>query len=945
MRVYPMEEERCISYDDALDKACRQAALCAAAYGRGVLLVDGLERMDAAKRRLAALNCGFGVQVETLSSWVEDLWQLYGTGQQLVGAFDRTLTVHQVLRQRQDAGVSGAFPEAPGMVSLVGRLLRDCAPFFLDRPGFTWPVLSAAEGEVMALVRACVEAQKAAGTIEPALACWLLARQQVLAVPVVLWDVTPAAAHEVLLRTAPSVDAYAIAACESAAVPRNEEISQLSANLYHPDYQNPLVPTGQVRFALPMGAYASPALLTEELARLVDQGNRSIALTCVDPYGAFCQLAPRLLSKGIQTRVKGKAPLARTAFGVAWTSLMRFLQQGTHDSSALASDFVLSLFSFMESAAAQRTDAYLRGWRGLTSREALERVSDEMAEEHRLFLEAVSEGRLVDALLYQRAWAAQQSGWSDIFKETQLAAIDFALEVQRKTQELGMPVESALMIFDDHAFKVNAQTFGAEDAPKVTILSLNDLGKYPPASFDACALCDLSADGYPLTDDEQAVDGLLKKLGCYVAPRKVERLRASFSCAVAAARNSVLAHRVLKDGATEEVRPSALFDDLVDCYRSQPTNYKELDALLGVPACLVSYAASRGEGSMTKNCTLSGKMPCKKDTFLPASQLQFPQPRQVLLPSHHEVKAGRDPHLSASAIEAYLECPFKWYTQRRLDLTTLDAQMDALAKGNFAHQVLHDFHDALQQMGANRVTPETVEEAQKLMGAAFDAQLRKESNPETPGAYFATNNKEALGIERFRKTLLDFVSWEADFLPGYYPLSGEVRFGYDEPCQYAGYSLVGSVDRVDVDDKGNAVVLDYKGSAGAKYNFRLKDADASEIALPPKVQALIYAQVVRRQLGMNPVAALYVSYGAAHGCAGLYDAARFDARTDLRGASAECCQTTAFLDTLDRVEELIAARLERLNAGVIEPTPSDNACAYCTIAGVCQRACMQEGRC
>ena len=940
-----MEEERCISYDDALDKACQCAAWGAATYGSSVLLVASLGRMDVAKRRLAALNCGFGVQVETLSSWVEDLWQLYGTGQQLVSALDRTFVVHQALSQRQDAQVSDAFPEAQGMVSLVARLLRDCAPFFLERPGCSWPALSAVEEEVVSLVRHCVAAQEAAGTVEPSMACWLLAQQGVLAVPVVLWDVVPSAAQKALLQTAPAVNSFAIAACESAAANRATEISQLSANLYHPNYQAPVVPKGQVRFALPMGVYASPALLTQELERFVQEGNRTIALSSANPYQMFSQLASGLSVRGIRVRVKGSVSLAQTAFGVAWTSLLRFLGAATHATSALISDYALSAFSFMDRGAVQYADAHMRGWRGLTLDEALGLISKGMAEEHGAFLDAISEGRLIDALAYLRSWVAQQSQWPDLFRETQLAAIDFALETHNRAGRMNLTLESALMVFDEDALVLKAQTFGGEEAPVVTILSLNELGKCAPASFDVCALCDLSASAYPLTDDEQAIDGLLKKLDCYVAPCKVERLRASFSCALAAASRGVLVHRVLKDAATEDLRPSALFDDLVDCYRSQPTNYKELDELLGVPAGLVPLSATRGEGAMTENSTPSGEMPQEKGVYQPAPLLHFPQPVNLLLPSGAEVEQGAAPHLSASAIEVYLECPFKWFVQRRLSITSLDAKMDALAKGNFAHEVLHDFHEALVQRGLARVTPETVEEAQHLLGEVFDAQLRRESDPQVKGAFFATNNKEALEIQRFRKALLDFVAWEADFLPGYNLLSGEVRFGYDQPCQYAGYSLVGSVDRVDVDGMGNAVVLDYKGSAGAKYNFRLKGADPAEIVLPQKVQALIYAQIVRRQLGLNPVAALYVSYGSKHGCAGLYDAARFDAKIDLKGASAESCQTTAFLDTLDRVEELVALSLERLAAGVIEPAPGNDACAYCSIAGVCQRACLREGRC
>ena len=181
---------------------------------------------------------------------------------------------------------------------------------------------------------------------------------------------------------------------------------------------------------------------------------------------------------------------------------------------------------------------------------------------------------------------------------------------------------------------------------------------------------------------------------------------------------------------------------------------------------------------------------------------------------------------------------------------------------------------------------------------------------------------------------------------------------------------MGSVDRIDVDDRGNAVVLDYKGSAGAGYNHFTKEtkeasdgaaagaagagaaaaaegdlragaaagADGIVLAsLPQKVQALIYAQVVRRKLDVNPVGALYVSYGKTSGCAGLFDAFKLDPQKDLLDIAAKYCETTSFLDTLDQVEEAIAARLDGIRVGRIEPCPSDTACKWCEVAGVCQQ--------
>ena len=98
---------------------------------------------------------------------------------------------------------------------------------------------------------------------------------------------------------------------------------------------------------------------------------------------------------------------------------------------------------------------------------------------------------------------------------------------------------------------------------------------------------------------------------------------------------------------------------------------------------------------------------------------------------------------------------------------------------------------------------------------------------------------------------------------GFEPRFFEWDFGtQDQPVEYAGAWICGTIDRVDVDAHQQAVVIDYKhkGPNGFAKEYGVTpvhaaadapqgEADeqrAAPYGLPRRVQSLIYGQVVRR---------------------------------------------------------------------------------------------------
>ena len=172
---------------------------------------------------------------------------------------------------------------------------------------------------------------------------------------------------------------------------------------------------------------------------------------------------------------------------------------------------------------------------------------------------------------------------------------------------------------------------------------------------------------------------------------------------------------------------------------------------------------------------------------------------------------------------------------------------------------------------------------------------------------------------------------------------------------------MGSVDRIDVNPHGCAVVIDYKHkkAAGfaAEYDVFGEDGCVSldELQIPRRVQSLIYAQVIRRLLPQyRVVGAVFLStkgdQAQDHVIAGGVEDNLVDQvmgqlgskRMDRVRVGASGAFT--FEELLDATEELVRERIASLLAGDIEARPTDEtACHWCPVAN-CEKRIEDNGK-
>ena len=506
---------------------------------------------------------------------------------------------------------------------------------------------------------------------------------------------------------------------------------------------------------------------------------------------------------------------------------------------------------------------------------------------------------------------------------------------------------------DKRSTAYDYETYEVDRAPRaqVRFASLADAAALRPGSYDAVLFADVDLDSYPLSHEEGPLATLTASLGREgVTLEPAALLRARFGHAMQASRGPVTLARVTHDRQARECYPAAVWTEL--------RAHAETDGAKtagDAKAAGADKAKCVGEGDIVRDFDPAAGEGLKRERVTCEAPQHLSAEAVPYLVLRRRDGEGEDAPLvprltSASQIEAYSTCPLCWFVSYRVKPQSIDAGFGNMEKGNFVHDVLEHLHARLPQEGMERVTPMNLPRAKELLHEVFAETLAEHAGKRgTEGPLVPLSPVEERQAAEILPQLEGVLAYESEALAPFAPRYLEFAFN-ELQVEYAGWPLGGRIDRVDVDAENRAVVIDYKHRSGVE-EFKLadptvRDEESGEAPiddprwLPPHTQTLIYAQAMRRALGLDTRAALYFSTkggkpalrGAAS--AELLEEERGDGRIPglKKGFPGEGGNMD-FDALLDRVEAGIAERLRELEAGnvaAVDPTSAQAAHARCS---------------
>jgi len=892
----------------------------AALAGLPVLALPAAPDVHRATREFADRGVQ-GIRIVQLDRWIEQLWRLHGDGRRPVTDSVRVALAQRAILRSDTRGL-GRVAETRGFRELVAQLVGLVPPDSAK-------VLAEPEAHIARVYAAYCQELENEGCIEPAEMARLLGADPPgdLSFVAVNRFTDLSSAQEAFLTGIAEVTDVSIALTWQDGLPATEALDPLVSRLLRAGARHTVCTEGAWTepglAALADGLYrgaraektpvkglelieaggpaAECAAVAHRVRMLVDEGldPARIAIIAKDMAGRADALGTALRASGIEADFDIAWPLASTGFGRALLGLLRSTADPECGREVVLA-FVLSPYSGVEPIDASNAD---REWRRarLSGRALLGAVAK------------MSGAQDAVKLARQAAPPGQGTSWSARWHR--LAALLLAnAQRSRGLSGPGGLIDAAVhrsltRTIDELSDSQNEvpliEVIGALERSSVSTGSGNERAvqvteahRVRGRRFDTVVLMGLTGHEFASDRPTTLLTTLLRAFGEHgrADDRLIERML--FYTIVTRAQSRLILTRQSSNDRGEAVRASAFWDDVVDARPGvEPTFVAASDLADTAPSYARGRQGQRREAQKLERARAIGP---HVDPAVLEDEL-----------GSHE--------FSASEIELYLACPYRWFVSRALRPRELDRAVDARERGTYAHGLLRAFYEQWNGVGHARVTPDSLDGA-LLVFAETEASFRETHAPKTVGT------AETLALTKAARWARGVVLDDADLLPGFEPVGHEVAFGRasGDAFEFGGVSMAGRIDRV---EKGPAGVLaiDYKSSSSVM--------GVGSFATGGLVQATVYAAAASRILGLPSVGGVYRSLRTLS-VRGFWREGAVELGG--RGAAADALDDDAVLEEFARAEAVVAECVESMRAGRLAPHPAKRGvCDYCALKGAC----------
>lgn len=1009
-------------------------------WGSAQLIVPSSDTVLLVKRQLGAIQeLSVGVNVSTFDEWMRDQWKLYGNSDRLLSTTLRKVFFQQVL-DGMSADELGSLNAGKGTMELLSKLAPEYLTE-LDQI-MTFGQLSAGQMSVCKVlerykalleeksyVEVCqcldyllqsIPAQGPAlifSRVEDLSEARLkfvseLSQKREVAFSLYVPEGPAGYAAEQQLELVGGLGCDCRVDAELAPAAKSQELNDLLARVFRATEGNEVTPSGAVTFLSPLGQLAEAESISRYISQCVESGSKSFVVYTSNPQKVWEALSQKLAAKGIAAHYKRSVRIQDSLAGSAFASLIDAYvtlseraeleknidyQASEHQMGDMSwwpprslTDYLISPISGISVERAWMLDKSWRGNRTLYATRVLETLS-KAAKSSRLCAETIKSlelGRIGSAaqriIEYLSAEASDEQPESAQSKETLLQnqeSLKVMSKIVSSAQELHeaglkltpQTLKSFIDLCKDQSVMMPVSN-GIKSDIQVLIAPVSQAHSFEPHMFDTVIFQGMDTLNFGVKASDGALQEFVRHASKTPKVSEFARYQRDFYTALTTASTSVAFEKVEQ----KDVFNAVALSEVKACY---PKDYAK------------KTGVARGEEDVLVNLLPQATDP-ERVAELPTIESGEIDPKLkniVVLPRHLtreileqelqgliEVSREGLPLLSASQIETYLECPYKWFTQRRIKISQVDTEFAPMQIGTFIHRVLELTHATLlaealgcdvadvdlavesallQDIPGSRITSDNLDHAKQVLDSCF-AQVWDEQfnniNRASSNELIPHSIQERKQVENIREDLKNLLEFEASHFIGYQPRFFELRFGREENVvEYAGAQFTGSIDRVDVNAHGQALIIDYKHKATKDlkaYSAKLSlDSELSKDILPRHVQSAIYAQIMRKQLTkykLEPVAAIYLGTKEqkdkpSFALAGMATEAATehiwnmnpeDKKLRDQAVMVVSQNSAEFADYLDAWESLIAQKVQAMLSGDVRANPCDkDACKYCPV--------------